>query len=528
MIFRERRGARVLLAGAALCALFASGLSGCVYEEDCGDDFLCTREPRPTSPCDGLDPDRGPAVDGCGVFVSRAQGSDGNAGTRGAPLGTLQRAIVEAQARGVGRVYACGEEFEEAVALPSGVAIWGGRECWAPDGAWRFGGPGSLTVVAPGTGRVPMRVYYGSAGEGSLVHGVRLEAADALGAGGSSIAMIVSDAVVTVRASEIVAGDGAAGENGEDAPAFRAKTGAPGNPGLPGCQADTTLGPSPAITMCEDGERSIGGSGGAGYADSGDEGTDGTTVPAAGSTAGGQGGLGGSGTCEKGSDGADGADGAFGRGGRGIGSISAHGWEGAWGSDGEKGAVGHGGGGGGGVRGRSTEACSPVDPGLGGPSGGSGGGGGCGGKAGTGGGPGGASIGVLAIDATLNLDATTVRTGAGGHGGRGGIGQEGGFRYRGGAAGRIPGSTWEACDGGDGGKGGHGGIGGGGVGGPSIAIAYANSTVNRDRSAHHSIGALGEGGPGGDPAIGDAQGESGLRGESQDFPHVAPAEAPPR
>ncbi len=104
----------------------------------------------------------------CGVFVSE-QGDDNSPGTKDAPVRTLQRAIgLAAHVRRHGqaptrRVYACGGLFEEAISLPQGVDLWGGRLCAGGD--WSYGGPldeqNALTVIAPPVG-IPVRVLGGT------------------------------------------------------------------------------------------------------------------------------------------------------------------------------------------------------------------------------------------------------------------------------------------------------------------------------------------------------------------------------
>lgn len=187
------------------------------------------------------------------MFVAR-RGDDSSDGTREAPVRTLRRAVEKAaEPGGTRRVYACAEDFEEAITLPSGVAIWGGRDCAAE--AWTWGGEDRFTEIAPAPERVPLVVEARQASVTSTVFGVRLVAADAIRPGGSSIGMIVGEgAAVEVVSSEILAGNGADGADGESAPqAFRAPYGAPGHPGAGGCLADWTEGAPAAVTVCEDG-----------------------------------------------------------------------------------------------------------------------------------------------------------------------------------------------------------------------------------------------------------------------------------
>ncbi|WP_437319073.1 hypothetical protein [Sorangium sp. So ce385] len=508
----------------------ALGGAGC-YAEDCATTYSCAPLPGeappslPASPCDG-DPATSPAKDGCGVFVAR-HGDDASDGTREAPVRTLRRAVEKAaEPGGTRRVYACAEDFEEAVVLPSGVAIWGGRDCGAE--AWTWGGGESFTGIAPEPGRVPLTVEARQESLTSLVFGVRLAAADAVRPSGSAIGMIVGEgAAVEVVSSEILAGNGADGTDGESAPQgepWRAPDGAPGHPGAPGCLTDWTEGAPSAVTVCEDGTTSVGGAGGEGDVAAGGDGKSGAPAPGAGAIHDGEGGKGGAMGCTPGESGGDGAPGANGvGGGTGLderlkyGSISARGWQGFSGQDGHTGGIGQGGGGGGGVG--PNAQCRAEDP-QGGPSGGSGGGGGCGGRGGQGGGYGGGSFGIIALHAHVMVDKTVIITGDGGRGGNGGRGQEGGRGRPGGARGAIPGTAYFACGGGVGGAGGQGGHGAGGLGGVSVTVALVDSSVYLTESADWTWGAPGAGGVGGDPNDDNAKGESGQTAVLWEFPEL--------
>ncbi|WP_437877585.1 hypothetical protein [Sorangium sp. So ce513] len=529
---RDRRG-RGALRSIALIALgcgSAAGGAGC-YAEDCATTFSCHPLPGetppvlPASPCDG-DPATSPAKDGCGVFVAR-HGDDASAGTKKAPVRTLQRAVEKAsEPGGTRRVYACAEDFEEAITLPSGVALWGGRDCGAE--AWTWGGAESFTGIAPESGRVPLTVEARQESMTSAVFGVRLVAADAVRPSGSSIGMIVREgAAVEVVSSEILAGDGADGADGESAPQeWRAPDGAPGHPGAPGCLADWTEGAPAAVTVCEDGTTSIGGAGGDGDVAAGGDGAKGAPAPGPGAMHDGAGGKGGPMSCTPGENGGDGSPGENGvGGGTGLderlqyGTISARGWQGFSGQNGQNGGIGQGGGGGGGVG--SNGQCRVVDP-QAGPSGGSGGGGGCGGRGGQGGGYGGGSFGIIALHAHVVVDKTDIITGDGGRGGNGGKGQEGGWGRAGGPAGGIfpVGTSYYACEGGPGGDGGKGGHGGGGLGGISVTVALVDSSVHLTKSANWAWGAPGAGGLGGDPNVKVARGQDGRTAVLWEFPEL--------
>ncbi|WP_437828483.1 hypothetical protein [Sorangium sp. So ce1153] len=508
------------------------------YSDDCAETLSC--EPPPASPsrCAG-DPATTPAKEECGVFVA-GHGDDARAGTKQEPVRTLQHAVQKALLEGKPHVYACAEDFHEAVRLPSGVEIWGSRACDRED--WAYLGGDHPTVVAPSAGRVPVLVHaHGavlsdlfSSDPRSLLFGVQLVAADAIEPGGSSIALIVTDdAKLNVAWSEIIAGDGAPGAPGEDAPIEVAEDGAPGNHGAAVCSAENVTGGLSAQTLCPGDVKSTGGHGGVGRRDAGGDGENGTVdekTPAVDPPAGGQSGSGGLGeagarACTAGQDGRDGVPGGPGKGGvQRAARISVAGWHGDWGVAGTPGTAGQGGGGGGGTRGRGV--CQTTEP-QGGASGGSGGGGGCGGRGGGGGQPGGASIAIVAVGANVAIEHATVVAGRGGDGGRGGRRQEGGYGWPGGyggEAGMNGGQPEYACDGGRGGNGGDGGPGGGGLGGHSIGIAALYSGVTIRESVVWELGRAGEGGY----AAGLGAGEPGFSKEMWNVQGIAAQGEPPR
>ncbi|WP_437760077.1 hypothetical protein [Sorangium sp. So ce1389] len=513
---RRARGIPRYLAIVALGSTGAAGTSGC-YAERCAEGHMCEVPPPEPDPCDG-DPATAPAIDGCGVFVS-ARGDDADPGTSDAPVKTLEHAIgLAASGRGGGeaptrRVYACGEAFAEAIALPSGVDLWGGRRC--EDGGWSYGwsfdGPDHLTTIAPGPVGIPLRVLEGGDAT-SVIFGVRAVAADASASDGkSSIAMILSPgAKAVVRASEIIAGDGKDGEAGEDAPIGRAKDGVPGNDGVDACTVDFATGALPVVTVCDDGIESIGGYGGDGGIDEGRDGAPGQPRLAGNGDAGAGAG---STPCAPGEPGAQGVDGGRAVGAAGAGYLSVDGWIGVRGEDGRNGGVGQGGGGGGGSKARANMvACRAGSP-QAGAAGGSGGSGGCGGLGGQGGGYGGSSIGIIALPGSaVTLEATGVTTGNGARGGVGGTGQPGGGDAPGGYGGkRSPGASdmWPACHGGRGGAGGRGGDAGGGLGGSSYGVASAGASVTFGPGATVQHGQSGDGGFGGNTSPGSSDHEVG-------------------
>ncbi|MCC6554913.1 MAG: hypothetical protein IT372_18220, partial [Polyangiaceae bacterium] len=71
-------------------------------------------------PSENADP-----VGDCGVFVSSSLGDDENDGSKTTPVRTLGKALTLA-GFGDRRVYACAEQFDEAIQVLPGIAIYGG------------------------------------------------------------------------------------------------------------------------------------------------------------------------------------------------------------------------------------------------------------------------------------------------------------------------------------------------------------------------------------------------------------------
>ncbi|WP_437945923.1 PGRS family protein [Sorangium sp. So ce296] len=446
----------------------------------------------------------------CGVFVSTRGEASNVAGTKEKPLGSLQQAIDLAKENGTGRVYACaGEEFNEAVVVPGGVAIYGGLDC--SDG-WKWvDDETKKTNLTATEGVVPLTMH----GLPGTVHIEDLHVVaqpttqqDDKGAGVSSIAAIAHSTSVELVRCVLEAGPAAAGADGAphegDAP-----------PGLPGVQGNyacsgaydkPVAGGSAVINECgtpdDLGDDSSGGRGGDGLLLTGTTGDDGTPLLTASGDMENRGnGHDGLNTCTIGRPGSSRAESPPGAGAIGTGSISAAGYAGAAGGDGRPGVPGQGGGGGGGARGvaePTADRYCPTGNRRGGASGGSGGAGGCGGRGGRGGLPGGSSIALISLDAALSFDDVILTVGDGGDGGKGGPGQPGGEGGAGGPGGRIPpigaAGLYPACEGGKGGTGGTGGKGGGGQGGHSLGIAFRGAPPPTDGITEITLGAPGTGG----------------------------------
>ncbi|MEP7120500.1 MAG: hypothetical protein ABJE95_06315 [Byssovorax sp.] len=421
--------------------------------------------PATCVPTAGMDP----LDDTCGIFVSSSQGTDGaGSGSKAKPYKTLAAAITAA-AKAKKPVYACAETFTETLVIAAGVGVYGGLECTK---SWSYKGDAKSTLTADADS-VPLTLS--ATANGAALFDFTVQAADAVIAGGSSIAVIADQVTAALTRCDLIAGNGKDGLAGvmstvnvgeqvdSTASSIRGNNGtaacmnAASSPG--GLPKDNTLCPAAMGGP-------LGGLGGSGGVVSG---SNGDANPATMKTA-----LGGIGQAAadptlvcltgNGNPALPGADGAGAIGSSTIGQLGAAGYSGVAGKDGVDGKPGQGGGGGGGAKGKA--GCA-------GASGGGGGAGGCGGHGGTGGQAGGASIAMVSLGATLMLDTVTVALGAGGAGGDGGDSQPGAVGGIGGFGGAPNGGgTFQACDGGKGGPGGAGGTGGGGRGGHAIGIAW--------------------------------------------------------
>lgn len=442
-------------------------------------------------------------TDDCGIFVAKS-GDDMNGGSMGAPVASLAKAVELAAASDGKRVYACAEEFAEAVAVPAGVSIYGGLDC--ASGSWKYVGDTTKTVFAPAADMVPLTLL---GGDGiTNISDVEARALDATIDGGSSIAAIADGPQATLVRVSLVAGAGRDGANGTTpepiGPSDPNDPAIKGSDGTAACTiaAETPGGAEKANPTCG---TSIGGKGGSGMETSGTAGADGQPLPDPNPDAWGLGGAGASaGACKIGGGGAFGSDGMPGAGGLTLGTLSGTGIVGASGAPGEPGMPGQGGGGGGGAKGKS--GCA-------GASGGGGGAGGCGGPGGLGGQAGGSSIALISVNASLTLTDVTMKVSTGGKGGDGADGQNGSIGGDGGAGGTAGAGTFKGCSGGEGGVGGFGGRGGGGRGGHAIGLAFTGGSAPTSGFTVEP-GTAGMGGAGLDPT---GPGMPGVQAESQEF-----------
>jgi len=517
----------------ALLALAALGLgAGCADDAVHSPPAVTVPEGGTYGSCEPTE-NSVPVSNDCGVWASSSQGHDGNAGIKEGPVKTLAEAFERAtklgatERSGTRRVYACAEEFPEAVEVPAGVTLYGGLDC---AGEWGWIGDQKKTTIAAPPDFIAAKLLEG---EGTTrLEDVVVRAADGASAGASSIAVLAHGVTAQLVRCELVAGSGAPGADGAPGaepttpggPVPAALTGTHGVDGKDACSnaPGGTVGGGPAMgTQCGGGDGSLGGKGGNGTIEEGLDGDPGQ-IGTAENGGGGQPPFGGGWwKCTEGlglgGTGNVGADGEVGAGASGVGELSSSaGWVGVSGAPGTAGKAGQGGGGGGGTKG--TQTCGSSGPGAG-AGGGSGGAGGCGGQAGQGGGAGGASFALVSIDAKVTLTSCAVTAGDGGRGGAGGAAQPGGEGGQPGLGGQgVAGSVRHACAGGVGGKGGSGGPGGGGSGGHAAAIAFRGTPVEKTGEVQLSSGLAGVGGLGGDGDAAMNGGVSGLDGEELELP----------
>lgn len=478
----------------------------------CGPVGVCPDDPSITQP-----------TEDCGVWVSAKLGKDTNPGTQGSPVASLTHAVELARGQQQHRVFACGETWTEPLVVPAGVSLYGGFDC--TDG-WKYKGDVWRAMISTGPDQIPIKTD--GIGAHITISDLVVHAGDASIPGGSSIGVLIPDAVeVLLHRCEIIAGNGARGADG-DPGGGSVSNGAPGNDGAGACSATVGKGGASAQTACG-AVTSMGGKGG----DGGDTAADGEPGapdpddpknPFAGAAGKGQTAASG---CSAGKDGADGADGAFGHGAvyddvNGWGHLTKDGYVGVPGQDGQPGAPGQGGGGGGASLG-GAGVCGAAA--AGGAGGGSGGAGACGGAGGKGGRPGGSSFGIASRTPKLSVIGCKLWVGRGGDGGNGGAGQDGGDGGAPGQGGAGKGSLSSGCAGGSGGRGGKGGPGGGGFGGHAIALATLRGTDPFfDDTAFPEQASPGGGGVGGPPSSSNvaAVGAAGRAPPNNDFIFLEP------
>ncbi|XXX79609.1 hypothetical protein WMF30_12635 [Sorangium sp. So ce134] len=451
------------------------------------------------------------------MFVSEA-GVDGAAGTKLAPLKSIEEAIDRVVGSENPRIYVCIGTYTEAVTVPAGVTIYGRLDC---DANWiRVDEEGKETVLTAEAGTVPLKISAkgGSARVEDLhIKAEKIDPQDAAMRGTSSIATIAEGGSITLVRCTLEADDAAPGPTGAPAdPPDSAMEGKPGTAGNAACTMEVVApnaAPSKACMTGDSAVESKGGVGGIGASDQAYPGYNGSPDGIANGSP-----RLANGDCGVGGMGKAGDPGVPGLGATGTGTISSAGYEGALGEPGQLGRPGQGGGGGAGGKGEG--ACTGASADFGGASGGSGGTGGCGGNGGNGGGAGGSSIALLSIDAALTFQEVRLIAKAGGNGGAGSSGQLGGSGATGGDGGKgIPNRPLSAgCAGGTGGDGGQGGKGGGGLGGHSIGIAF-HGTPPPTNGVEIEYGVAGDGGKG-DDSDAKYDGEPGVATATFEFANL--------
>ncbi|MEE9271265.1 MAG: Ig-like domain-containing protein, partial [Candidatus Krumholzibacteria bacterium] len=313
--------------------------------------------------------------DGANALWVSKTGNDANAGTREAPLASVQEAINNSS--NGADVYVADGVYAETITLRTDVSIYGGfsTATWLRDiqqnQTFIIGGP---TAVR------------GSSANNLTLDGLTIESADGVTAGESStvIGLSASTGVVISR-NTLIAGVGADGANGS--------SGADGAKGSNGSKGEDGGFCSVSGGGGDGGASSIGRAGGKGGngGNSFGGGLRGSDGQGPGGGLGGAGGTGG-GVGKDGSPGGAGSKGAAGSGGLAFGSLGSGKYNTANGGKGATGIHGSGGGGGGGGSAASLFVC--------GGGGGGGGAGGAGGEGGLGAGGGGGSFGILLTNAS--------------------------------------------------------------------------------------------------------------------------------
>lgn len=498
-------GYGALAAGALGCDRSCEAHNTCLPDSWTGGPSRAV-DPCPTDPIDGV------VGEECGVWVSASLGNDDNPGTQAAPLQTFAAGIARAT-EGKHRVYACGETYKEAVEIPTGLTLFGGFDC---QHGWRHHGDSYRATLAPPPGFVALTVsgLTSTGDEQSSIGDLTARAADAVEHGASSIAVLVrTGAKGSMVRTEIFAGNGADGEDGDAHPGAAGKDGLAGKDGADACSAAEGFGGKAVTLDCGgDNHSTVSGAGGDGNEALAGDGTDGTPAPEPNPAGFGLGGTGQSGAsvCKGGESGIQGASGENGTPDYADPHMAIAGVIfGGNGGDGTFGRPGQGGGGGGASLG-SAAICGL----KGGAGGGSGGTGGCGGPGGRGGEAGGSSIGMVVASPAFQFSDIVVwaaKGGKGGHGGQSKAGGKGGLPGTGGQGFGANGIQ-SGCVGGGGGNGGNGGNGAGGRGGHSfglVSVGFKN--VLLEGGSEPNQGEPGLGGTGGDPTKPSLIGQVGLK-----------------
>ncbi len=202
---------------------------------ECGCEYSCTpasdEDPidaaQADDNCDGSD---GVVAD-C-VFVSASLGDDSASGDRLDPVATIAQGIAVAETSGRSAVCVSGEDYPEAVAMVSGVSLFGGFDQLDPDFAFRRK-PASLTTIhASGT------VVIAEAIEAeTVIAGLTILAETPTGPGESTygVRLVGGEGLLRVYLNNITAASATGGSNGTSGLPFADAIALPGTQGDPGC-----------------------------------------------------------------------------------------------------------------------------------------------------------------------------------------------------------------------------------------------------------------------------------------------------
>lgn len=442
------------------------------------------------------------------VFVSNVTGDDETGdGTKEAPFATINKGLSAAAGK---RLFVCSgaTAYTEALSLEGAedVSLHGGFVCET----WELTRTLRATIQSPTN--IGIKIDRSTR---VRIESFRIISSDSADAGYDASAygaFVTESQDIAFRRVTLVAGEGAAGADGESgaAGANGATPGAAQNGKTANCKATRSQGGSWLEEVACGGTR--GGEGGGGTlldGKNGEQGVPTTRVVPADQFNGGEGAPDVDQPGEAGSVGSQGQDGPVGVVASSRGAFESQGYVVSNGVEGTNGSPGQGGGGGGAAK--SDGTCP-------GRSGAAGGMGGCGGLAGTGGGGGGASVGLFSLNSTVLLDECELQSSAGGAGGRGGIGGAPGLGGAGGLG--APGSPETqpkgkpGGDGGPGGNGGRGGSGSGGTGGPSYALVFSGAQPDFTEDTQLVPGQGGVGGLGGQVDGSAPRAPSGAAGDS--------------
>ncbi len=187
----------------------------CTVDDRCFDG-VCAGESREIcgdgidNDCDGFtDPDP-PCLGDIGTFVAPPLfGSDGNPGTRDAPLATISAGIQNALIIGAPQaVYVAGDNsyaYQEDLVMAPGVSVYGG---YSDDGNWNYDPEVYGTILAPDTAE-GVKFLNAAIDRGTVLDGFAVFGLQVNGQGGLSRAVTVRGCSPTISRNWIAAGQAA-------------------------------------------------------------------------------------------------------------------------------------------------------------------------------------------------------------------------------------------------------------------------------------------------------------------------------